>query len=367
MQPRCASGQVILLRRPGPSYNSSALKKLAVTKIDQSQFGLDLPATAEQGAFAADEMVNCIDCLRTNPPTRANCLYCGSPLPTKETKKQIPDRLPEEKTGALFHVVWLPASDSDVDNRNVEAVARLVGLTPGEVVRIARAGVCSPLKCAESWESAASLMESLRRLGIETTAIADHDLHLGEAPKQVQSLEVSQEFLHGIDRSQKLSLRWADVTLIIIGRLYFTTFEVEQRSKTNRKKIINEREFSSDEAVVDIYARTGEQNWRIRAANFDFSCLGEEKASTAFANFISLVKLLRERASHGEFDDSYGHLRTMLNLVWPTEASTLKTERRRSGGRQVHASVHRCDNEAEFTRYSRLLYALHLRQSEHSL
>src|SRR5438876_2065183 len=216
MQPRCASGQVILLRRPGPSYNSSASKKSTVTKIDQSQFGLDLPATAEQGAFAADEMVNCIDCLRANPPTRANCLYCGSPLPTKETKKQTPDGLPEENTGALFHVVWLPASDSDVDNRNVEAVARLVGLTPGEVVRIARAGVCSPLQCAESWESAASLMESLRRLGIETTAIADHDLHLEQAPKQIQSIEISPQFLHGIDRSKKLSLRWADITLIIV-------------------------------------------------------------------------------------------------------------------------------------------------------
>src|SRR5437899_12262692 len=114
MQPRCASGQVILLRRPGPSYNSSALKKLAVTKIDQSQFGLDLPATAEQGAFAADEMVNCIDCLRANPPTRANCLYCGSPLPPQATKNQTPDALREENTGVLFNVVRMPASDHEV-------------------------------------------------------------------------------------------------------------------------------------------------------------------------------------------------------------------------------------------------------------
>jgi len=39
--------------------------------------------------FAREQMVACDECLRTNPPTRVNCMYCGALLPLNETTTNL--------------------------------------------------------------------------------------------------------------------------------------------------------------------------------------------------------------------------------------------------------------------------------------
>ncbi|MFZ0750698.1 MAG: hypothetical protein WAM70_15145, partial [Pyrinomonadaceae bacterium] len=156
---------------------------------------------------------------------------------------------------------------------------------------------------------------------------------------------------------EKASVPWNDVVLIVLGRLYFMTTEVEQK-RGKSKQVLDERQLTSDEAVLDIYCRADETGWRIRAGSFDFSCLGAEKKPVAFENFRALAEVLRRNAPHAVYDDSYVRLRVALNKVWPLESRANATERRRTLTREIDATATISDNENQFTRYARMLRLL---------
>ncbi|HEX5702642.1 MAG TPA: hypothetical protein VFX97_05445 [Pyrinomonadaceae bacterium] len=151
-----------------------------------------------------------------------------------------------------------------------------------------------------------------------------------------------------------MSVPWNDVVLIVLGRLFFTTTEVEQK-RDKSKQVLDERQLTSDEAVLDIYSRADETGWRIRAGSFDFSCLGAEKKPIAFENFRALTEVLRRNSPHAVGDDSYVRMRIALNKVWPLEARASASEKRRTLVREINATATISDNEFQFTRYSRLL------------
>jgi hypothetical protein len=112
---------------------------------------------------------------------------------------------------------------------------------------------------------------------------------------------------------------------------------------------------SADEAVLDIYRAQGMSSWRIRAGNFDFSCLGARKSLLAAQNFSTLVETLRERAQAAVFDDTYNGVRHQLAAAWPVEQQTeSRGWHRKRPGQVSTESVTRSDNELQFTRYSRL-------------
>jgi hypothetical protein len=146
--------------------------------------------------------------------------------------------------------------------------------------------------------------------------------------------------------------------LIALGRLYFTTTEVEQ-TPDKSKQVLDERQLTSDEAVLDLYSRADETGWRIRAGSFDFSCLGAEKKLIAFENFRALVDVLRRNSDYAVCDDDYVRMRVALNKVWPLAARVGETERRRTLTGEINATATVSDNELQFTRYSRLLRFFH--------
>jgi len=104
-----------------------------------------------------------------------------------------------------------------------------------------------------------------------------------------------------------------------------------------------------------------DETWRIASRSFDFSCLGEKKKLLAAENFVTLVQTLRERAPAATFDDSYPQLRKLLTAVWPMVQQTSGGgwRRMRPGKFNVQA-VTTTNNEAQFTRYSRLRHYLQL-------
>src|SRR5215210_5685305 len=68
------------------------------------------PATEAPRAFAFEEMLACEACLRANPPTRMNCLYCGEKLPAAETRAAHlrPTLRPLEEWERGLNVILLP-------------------------------------------------------------------------------------------------------------------------------------------------------------------------------------------------------------------------------------------------------------------
>ena len=315
-------------------------------------------------AFTASELVPCPSCSRANPPTRANCLYCGAVLGTNVEALPVTATVPasepvpssDQRTEDVVHVVAMPGrpGGSEVSAET----ARLLNLTSPELNALLSARV-APLYATTAEGQAQTISEKLRTVGVEPVIISDAQLNLATPPKQIATLAIDKDALTASVRrtGERIAVPWNDVVLIILGRLFFTTTEVEQK-RDKSKQVLEERQLTSDEAVLDIYSRADESGWRIRAGSFDFSCLGAEKKPIAFENFRALAEVLRRNSPHAVGDDNYVRMRVGLNKVWPLEARAGASEKRRTLVREINATATISDNEIQFTRYSRLLQFL---------
>ena len=306
-------------------------------------------------SFTASELVPCPACSRANPPTRASCLYCGAVLgiSVEALPSTVTGTAPEQGAEGVVHVVAVPARS---EGREVSAeTVQVLNLAPADLNSLWSARV-APLYATTATEQAEVISDKLRSVGVEPVTISDAQLNLAEPPKQIAALAISNEALTASVRraGERVSVPWNDVVLIVLGRLYFTKTEVEQK-RDKSKQVLDERHLTTDEAVLDIYSRADETGWRIRAGSFDFSCLGAEKKPVAFENFRALADVLRRNAPHAVGDDSYVRIRVDLNKIWPLEERAGASERRRTLTRDINAIATISDNELQFTRYSRLL------------
>lgn len=340
--------------------------------------GLEV-SDARPQSFAPAEMITCNECLRANPPTRAKCLYCGADLPlTGNDREGQSSREAINRIGQIDQIAQ-PANPSDacyvVLSRNQTnimaelpqaAIASLLHLRTTEVEIAVGAGCAVPLARAGSSEQATMLADKLRALGVGVDTFREDTLSLDLAGRKIRALEISDDGLAATPMNGgAVSARWDDLILIVSGRLLINRVEVEERQRRGRPKPLDTRELFSDEPVVDLYMKSDELGWRISSSSFDFSCLGPEKALTAFENFTALINLLRLRAPKADVDDSYRSLRALLRNVWPLEPQTRKGEWRRSGAGKVDVStVTTIDNEIQFNNYSRLRQRLKLRELE---
>jgi len=263
-----------------------------------------------------------------------------------------------------YYLVPARSPIGDLAEASLAETAALLGLKVPDLNRILGAGQPVPLSRLATPEEAALIGEGLLHSGIETVTIAHIDLHLEVAAKKIRALELSDDSLTAIpaNGSGKVTAPWDEVALVVAGRLHLNRQETTERKRRGRKQTVDSRQLSSDESVLDLYVKSDEGGWRISSNNFDFSCLGSAKSFTTFENFAALIRLLRERTK-AQFDDSYTKARPALATVWPVEQQTRKGEWRRSGaGKFDVATVTTTDNEAQFTRYSRLRYCLRLRE-----
>jgi hypothetical protein len=315
--------------------------------------------------FSASELVQCGACSRANPPTRGSCLYCGAGLELTELNAFSPAVAQEtERTSDVaFHVVAI--ASAQVEETKLNLLARLLDKKLSELRLLLNHPAGAPLFVADSEKQAQVAAVSLSEHGVRTRIISDEQLAIERPPAPVSALDIRNDTLGGtVGRSkQSVAASWAEITLVVIGRLYFETREIDQK-RNRAQQLIDEREMLTDEAVLDIYARGDNDGWRIRAANFDFSCLGESKQLTAFANFTGLTRLLRAHAIAAVIDDSYVGLHAALDSVWPVAPTARAKERRGSAFRGFDSSVTSIDNQLQFTRYSRLLRYLHASKSE---
>ncbi|HEY6045494.1 MAG TPA: hypothetical protein VIU65_02760 [Pyrinomonadaceae bacterium] len=334
-------------------------------------------APKDRRAFTASEMIQCSGCARANPPTRSNCLYCGVALegsretslvplaPSSPTALDLAPLVakPEPEQKSLSHVVIL---NSEIGRAVIPDLSNMTSLTSDELEALLSssskgAPVCSAVDPAE----AELFSNRFSVSGVETIVVTDEELNLGNPPKDLRTMKFTDGSLIGLGRrgQMKETVTWDEIVLIVAGRLHRTTVEVEEKRSGERRRKLDERELSTDEALLDIYAQDDHTGWRIYSNSFDFSCLGDQKSITAFQNFAALTKVVKDRAGQADFDDSYNRLRSILTKVWPAEEPAGLTERRRAGGRAFHAIITSHDNLAEFTRYSRLRRFLKARES----
>jgi hypothetical protein len=255
----------------------------------------------EQRGFTPDQMVRCEECLRANPPTRATCLYCATALPVTAHSDALrkPTLRPLEKWEQGFNSIFIPGSADGLGDDACGAVASLLRLSVEEVRRIFESAEPLPLARTAAAEEAALVERSLKDLGLRVLTVSDDELALeGQPPKRVRALELAEDALVAMPTgsNERLRASWDTLTLLLTGRTVVRQVEVEERrGRRAENEIIETRELSADDAVLDIYSSQSQGSWRVVAGNFDFSCLGEKKSLLVAQNFVTLLEELRAR------------------------------------------------------------------------
>lgn len=327
-------------------------------------FSGPIEPTEPQG-FTPDQMIRCDECLRANPPTRVACLYCGRPLPLTEAAARLrkPALRPPEKHQSGFSNV-LVANAPEISSEKVSEAAELLKLSAENLQKIIAEKTPLPVAFTASRDEAELIMKRLGDLGLQTVALSDDELGVASV-KRVKALTIDDQLLttQQAGTSETTEILWRDVFLIVTARIFVKRTEIQERkSRRAENEIVQASEFSSDEAVIDLYAATDSQTWRVSANGFDFSCLGPKKALVVNENIARLQQLFMDHAAHAKLDDSYRRLRHTLDLVWRSQPDTLSSGWRRERPGKLSVGIATVNsNESQFTRYSRLLRHLHLR------
>ena len=320
-------------------------------------------APSEPQGFALDQMIRCEECLRANPPTRVNCLYCASALPLTESSARLrkPTLRRPEKGRPGYNSIFLPHLQSHFPSDVLAEAAELLKLAPEELARIVSAGRTLPLARTASREEASLVLDKLRALSMETITLADDDLGVNNScVTRIRSLHFHEDGMSVQQGGAVEGVRivWPELVLLVPGRLLLKTIEVKEHvSRKSENDILTASEFFADESIVDLYTSSFSQTWRISAHGFDFSCLGKRKTLVTSENLAALIELIRTKATQAELDDSYNVLRSVLEPVWGMEQATESSGwRRERPGKYSLGAVTVSSNESQFTLYSRLSY-----------
>jgi len=317
--------------------------------------------------FAPEQLVACERCSRTNAPTRMNCLYCGATMPRTEEGAALlrPTLRKLEEWEQGFNVVLLPRGAQGIAAEWLAEAASLLKLEVKHLKECFASRRALPVARTASAEEAGLILKRLGALGLPAEVFDDGALGFEVPQRRVRALEFEPDALVLWASREEAPGRvpWPRVALLARGRVTRRRLEVEERQGGFRRRgeIVDSRELSTDEAALDLYAfEDGDgAGWRLWADRLDYSCLGARKSLTAGENFKTLTEVLRARAEGAAFDDEYVRLRPLLAPVWPpAEQNESQGVRRESVGRYNREAVTVISNEAQFTRYTRLLSRL---------
>jgi hypothetical protein len=324
----------------------------------------DEPQDLAPAPFAPDQMVRCDECLRANPPTRVNCLYCASVLPHSETtvNLQKPALRPLEKWEQGYNNILLPPV-ANLTSANLVAAADLLRLRPDDLSRILTSETPLPLARAATIDEAQLVQRRLGLLGIGSSIMPDSEPGTDvSGVVKVRALEIDESGIYAYQTPEApfIHAPWSDFMLLVVGRVIVKRFEMKERKGTRAENsILDSSEFFADEVVADLYTRSQAMPFRFAANSFDFSCLESNKGLLAGENIAKLLQLFRQNAPHTEYDDAFNSLRKTLELVWPSEQQNESSGWRRDRpGKYSIGSIMELTNEMQFSRYSRLRHHL---------
>ncbi len=319
----------------------------------------DLPLQTENPAFAPDEMINCEQCRRANPPTRSKCLYCGAQMEFSERQSRFlkPNLRQMETWEKGFNLIFV--GDSEIlDSSKFEEAALLLKTEKDFLPQIVEAKKPLPVARVETEKEAEIVQNRLLELGVETKIIRDEDLKIEKPARRLRAMDFWEDklvlILFNVDEIREID--WLDVNLIVTGAIFERKVETtETRRKKGESKLLEASETASDELLIDVYSRQDEIGCRIERKGFDFFCLGAEKSLLAAENIRRLVGTLAEKAPNAKVVEDYLQIRGSLANVWQVEEKTdSQGLKRESFGSFNLGNITTVSNSAQFTKYSRL-------------
>jgi hypothetical protein len=324
-------------------------------QIHPDQWLKDLPT--ELKTFSAEAMISCDKCGRVSPPTRLKCLYCGAQL--KVSAEQASHLKPAlrkmEDWEKGFNVILQSYSDN---SESLPEIAELLHLETDDLQKIFAANFSLPLARAETATEADVIAKRLDQLGVRSKIISDEDLHIEKLPRRLRGMDFAEDALILIlfNADEVVRIPYSEIKLVVTGIFFERKIEAtESLKKKDEKKILDSRELSSDEMLIDIYSQKDLIGYRIEPKGFDFSCLGAEKGWFAKENMPKLAKKLRTVAVSADFNENYLKIREEIGKVWNiSEKNDAGNLARKGLGGVKRTNVTTISNLLQFTRYSRL-------------
>jgi hypothetical protein len=319
-----------------------------------------VPDTGEHAPlkkFGPDEMVTCEACLRANPPTRAQCMYCGAAF-QPEASSMPTAEVPVAENKPAYYVILRPGTKKSPADTILEQLANRFRMKTEELRAAIVMGTPVPVTGSGSQDDSQRVVDELRNLGFDSRSISDADLKTTIPEKNIRLLEFSETGLTGISKNgrERWIAAWHDLSLIVTGRLIAHRVEIDEKRSRASVKSLDRRELTQDRSVIDLYLTSSDVPWRIAVNEFDFSCLGERKSLTVFDNAKVLIDFLVNR-SQAQVNDSYVRVKAVLANVWPLQSATKegRSQRPRAGRKEI-STVTASDNEEQFNNYSRMVW-----------
>lgn len=315
---------------------------------------------SEPQGFSPEEMVRCEACLRSNPPTRANCLYCSAALSggQRTADHHLTKLKPLEDSELGYNCILLPTEPNNLVTAKLSDAAHLLKLKLSELERISNLHLALPVARTATRTDSELVIRELGSFGLNAITVADVDLGLSGLPVvQIRAAEISDDGikLQQIGGAEGITISWSQIALLVSGRLITKRVEsAEQKGRGGEREILEANEFFADQLVLDLYISDRPETFRITANNFDYSSLPGRKLMVA-DNFVLLQNLIQTRSPEAHLDNSYLSLRQMLDVIWPSGQRTGSGGlRRERPGKFSLESFIESSNVNQFTRYSRL-------------
>ena len=151
------------------------------------------PAAEAIPRFTPDQMVTCESCLRSNPPTRLQCLYCGGGLPLNNAAfdLQKPELRPLENWEQGYNNILKSSPATNLSDEAVATAADLLKLDKEVLNRLISSKQALPVARTATRDEAALVQRRLSAVGIETEIIPDINLAEAGAPFRVRAAELN--------------------------------------------------------------------------------------------------------------------------------------------------------------------------------
>jgi len=270
------------------------------------------------------------------------------------------DLSPIDSSAAGYNSILLPKPVTLPPNLIAEA-ANILKISPADFQGIILSGLPLPVARTVTRAEADVVKSTLVELGFDVMVISDRESGLMEPACYLRAAEIAEAGITLKQRGGGLGIwaSWDQIVLLVSGRLISRRVESsERKGRRGEKEILDATELFADELILDLYVDDRNENFRVAANNFDFSCLND-MSMIAAENFSSLKNLIRKQAANAECDDSYLTVRHALTSAWPSEQHTgSRGWRRDRPGKYSVEAVTQSSNENQFTRYSRLRHYL---------
>jgi hypothetical protein len=309
------------------------------------------------------ETVSCPSCGRASSVKRVSCMYCGAPLPVTESTLdvQVPvfRRLEEWERG--FNVVLAPIDVGPPTEHMVDRLSEVTGLEPEVAQAVLEAKTPIPVARVATAQDAGVVARLLGAADLAASVVADDELAVERITRRVRALRFGDSALGVlVALGDWVEVPLEDIVACVEGRLVASRVEiVEATGRRSRRDLVEASEFYSEAFVFDLYGRTLDESYRIRAESFDFGCLEGKPAPFVEANVKRLAGELAAYLGPSRFDASFASVSKLLAHAWPAATrSTSQGLARKGDFRRYSVSAVDTDVLTQFTRYSRLRYAL---------